>query len=103
MEGNQQKMREALGQVRSAAHSYINAYDDEIDKIMSKIVAICDCALSKPARNCDLARDWLQDLYCKFKPPATVREMPPEWVDAVMAFCSWLLAPCGGDEGEGVR
>ena len=57
-------------------------------------------ALSAPPRNCDLARDWLQDLYCKFKPPATVRrEMPPEWVDAVMAFCKWLLAPAAQEGG----
>ena len=46
MQGNRMEIREALGQVRSSAHSYINAYDDEIDRIMSKIVAICDAALA---------------------------------------------------------
>lgn len=51
-------------------------------------------ALDFPARNCDLARDWLHDLYVHFKPPASVRrEMPPEWVDAIMAFCRWLVKP----------
>lgn len=50
-------------------------------------------ALAAPARNCDIAQDWLRDLYVKFKPPASVkREMPPEWVDAVMSFCRWLVA-----------
>ena len=50
-------------------------------------------ALAAPARNCDIAQDWLHDLYVNFKPPADVkREMPPEWVDAVMAFCRWLVA-----------
>jgi hypothetical protein len=53
-----------------------------------------------PCRNCDVAQDWLRDLYVNFKPPASVkREMPPEWVDAVMAFCRWLVAPATEKEG----
>ncbi len=69
--------------------------------LLRKCVKRANAALSEPQRNCDLARDWLQDLYCKFKPPATVRrEMPPEWVDAVMAFCRWLLAPAAERKGE---
>ena len=57
-------------------------------------------ALAAPVRNCDVARDWLH-LYIHFKPPATVRrEMPPEWVDAVMAFCKWLVAQAKDTKGE---
>ena len=52
--GNAAVMREALVGLARAVRAYINAYDDEIDRIMSKIVAICDCALSAPARNCDV-------------------------------------------------
>ena len=63
---------------------------------------IINDALSAPPRNCDIARDWMHDLYCKFKPPATVRrEMPPEWVDAVMEFCKWLLSTATERKGEG--
>ena len=59
-----------------------------------------DAALAAPPRNCDIARDWMRDLYAHFKPPASVkREMPPEWVDAVMAFCRWLVAPAKEKEG----
>ena len=57
-------------------------------------------ALAAPPRNCDLARDWIRDLYAHFQPPASIkREMPPEWVDSVMAFCRWLLSPATEKEG----
>lgn len=103
--GNMALMREALETVikvgyphnfqREAPH--IRGYCYEITKAIEK----CFAALSAPPRNCDVARDWLHDLYVKFKPPASVRrEMPPEWVDAVMAFCCWLVKPVkeGGAE-----
>ena len=49
-------------------------------------------ALARPLRNCDMAKDWME-LYCQFKPPKGMREMPPEWVDCLMAFCMKLTAP----------
>jgi len=48
---------------------------------------------SKPKRNCDVGNDWLKDFYCHFKPPKGMREMPPEWVDAITEFCKWLVSP----------
>ena len=91
---NNNKLREALVEIlRLAKVADYDAGRDWNDDITAKIIDIADRALAAPARNCDLARDWLLDLYAKFKPPATVRrEMPPEWVDAVMAFCRWLVA-----------
>ena len=99
--GNAAAMREALGKIVELAKEWGNHdYDPAIT--LGLIIDRADTALSAPARNCDLARDWLQDLYCNFKPPAAVRrEMPPEWVDAVMAFCKWLLAPAAERKGNG--
>ena len=51
--GNMAKMREALTRVRKMSASYINCHDDEIDRVMTKIVATCDSALAEPPRNCD--------------------------------------------------
>lgn len=119
--GNEAAMREALVIAKKAIcnHARANHTCDSLAWETSTINANCGdilCAhrdlceaktaiqkaLFAPARNCDLARDWLQDLYCKFKPPAIVRrEMPPEWVDAVMAFCKWLLALADERKGEG--
>ncbi len=66
----------------------------------SDILEKIDAALAAPPRNCDLARDWMRDLYAHFQPPASIkREMPPEWVDSVMAFCRWLVAPATVQEG----
>ena len=47
-------MREALTRVKKIAASYINCHDDEIDGVMTEIVAICDSALAAPPRNCDV-------------------------------------------------
>lgn len=93
---NAAAMREALRTLRS------NIYRDEYgdahiapDIIVEEVI---DRALAEPARNCDVASDWLQDLYVHFRPPCR-REMPPEWVDAIMAFCKWLVSPAekGGE------
>ena len=54
-------------------------------------IAENNAALSATACNCDLCEDWLA-LYVNFRPPKGMREMPPEWVDAVAAFCKWLKA-----------
>lgn len=97
--GNAAALREALEHVEKLAREFAvgNYYVSDFPKMLLDAIRP---ALSAPPRNCDLARDWLQDLYCNFKPPATVRrEMPPEWVDAVMAFCKWLLAPATEREG----
>lgn len=101
--GNAATMREALVKLREIANVAFEKKREGVETVNmpQAIWYWCGKALSAPARNCDLARDWLQDLYCNFKPPATVRrEMPPEWVDAVMAFCKWLLAPAER-KGEG--
>ena len=102
--GNSAAMREALVWMSERMNAAVHDGSFDCYEALRKIEA----ALSAPARNCDLARDWLQDLYCKFKPPAAVRrEMPPEWVDAVMAFCKWLLAPAAelkkDGKGDGAR
>lgn len=47
------KLREALTRVKKIAASYINCHDDEIDRVMTEIVATCDSALAEPVRNCD--------------------------------------------------
>lgn len=88
--GNAAKLREAL------EHLLHGEYRDRCE-----VTNIAHSALSAPPRNCDLAQDWIRDIYAHFQPPASVkREMPPEWVDAVMAFCRWLVAPAteGGDK-----
>lgn len=119
MEGNQIKIRDALLALRNRFNNNVMAYQDRYFKfsgwhwhkkaaeaarwrdVFHELREVCDAALSTPARNCDLARDWLQDLYCHFKPPANFkREMPPEWVDAIMAFCRWLLTPAAERKGE---
>lgn len=95
--GDCARLREALQTI----HDRVNALDEECGVDPVEIRDIARAALAAPARNCDLARDWLHDLYANFKPPASVRrEMPPEWVDAVMAFCRWLVKPAkeGGAE-----
>ena len=103
--GNCAKLREALEAARRTLKLvYENAVEFIQPRLADEIIhtgSAVEAALAAPARNCDLAHDWLQDLYCKFKPPATVRrEMPPEWVDAVMAFCKWLVAQAEDTEGE---
>ncbi len=102
-ENNMTVVREALVAIQKLVQANIAA--DEFDdleplKEYVQIRDICNAALSAPPRNCDIAQDWLRDLYVKFKPPASVkREMPPEWVDAVMAFCRWLVAPATEKDG----
>lgn len=92
--GNSAALREALKRIVAASIVAKNANAPEwILQRMADIFAMATTALSAPPRNCDIAQDWLHDLYVKFKPPASVkREMPPEWADAVMAFCRWLVA-----------
>ena len=92
--GDAAKLRAALKRIVAASIVAKNANAPEwILQRMADIFAMATTALAAPARNCDIAQDWLHDLYVKFKPPASVkREMPPEWVDAVMAFCRWLVA-----------
>ena len=41
-------MREALTRIRDMAASYINCHDDEIDKVMTDIVAVCDSSVAAP-------------------------------------------------------
>ena len=45
------KLREALTRVKKIAASYINCHDDEIDRVMTEIVATCDSALAEPVKN----------------------------------------------------
>lgn len=54
---NAAKMREALTRVKKMAASYINCHDDEIDRVMTDIVATCDSALSVPLRNCEVGTE----------------------------------------------
>lgn len=78
---------------------YLDCYDKQ-KETLSQEIDKARAALAAPPRNCDIAQDWLHDLYVYFNPPASVkREMPPEWVDAVMAFCRWLVAPATKKEG----
>ena len=65
-----------------------------------KILLIVEHALATPARNCDVGEDWLKDFYCHFKPPKGMREMPPEWVDAITEFCKWLVSPVNSRMGN---
>ena len=112
--GDCAKLREALVRCRNCAQmipqfvqasrperSFLNAAADYAILILQDVAD----GLAAPPRNCDIAQDWLHDLYVNFKPPASVkREIPPEWVDAVMAFCRWLVAPAtekeGGNDGR---
>ena len=99
--GNAAAIREALDALKSLSKSHGTDLPEDVRALLGEMAFTINDALAAPARNCDLARYWLQDLYCNFKPPATVRrEMPPEWVDAVMAFCQWLLAPATERKGE---
>ena len=90
--------------LREALVMFVRAYEqtDEMANIEDTAEAyeLARAALAAPPRNCDLARDWMRDLYAHFQPPASIkREMPPEWVDAVMAFCRWLVAPATEQKG----
>lgn len=100
--GDAAKLREALKRawlfVSATRESFAFVHEGRIER--DKLCEDIDAALAAPPRNCDLARDWMRDLYAHFQPPASVkREMPPEWVDAVMAFCRWLIAPATEQEG----
>lgn len=48
------KLRKALTRVKKIAASYINCHDDEIDRVMTEIVATCDSALAEPVKNCEV-------------------------------------------------
>ena len=96
--GDRAKLREALEKVIEITNKEWDAHRET--SAMWEMWEICTAALAAPPRNCDLARDWMRDLYAHFKPPASIkREMPPEWVDSVMAFCRWLVAPATEKEG----
>jgi len=98
--GNFAALREALCEILSYIESFHKYIIPGKGEKLTALFAVADTirdkarvALAAPPRNCDIAQDWLRDLYVNFKPPASVRrEMPPEWVDAVMAFCRWLVA-----------
>ena len=94
--GNAAKLREALKAIGGLCAGLMPTWDGAVGRIKD----MAETAIAAPPRNCDLARDWMRDLYAHFKPPASIkREMPPEWVDAVMAFCRWLVAPATEKEG----
>lgn len=99
--GNMAAMRHALAIVYDWILKAGNVYGyPDTEQKRRQLYDMMTKALAAPARNCDVARDWLH-LYAHFKPPATVRrEMPPEWVDAVMAFCKWLVAQAKDAKGE---
>ena len=88
------KMRWALEFVRGELLGVINGGSTSSLKCLTVIE---NALVDSPARNCDVGSDWLNDFYCKFHPPKGMREMPPEWVDAVTAFCKWLVAPAKGE------
>ena len=104
MEANNTKaMREALENSNGLLEEL--AAIGEWGESAREQIAENNAALAAPARNCDIARDWIRDLYAHFQPPASIkREMPPEWVDSVMAFCRWLVAHAtkleGGSDGS---
>lgn len=83
------KMREALRFVRDE----FRALQDGSVLSSDKILAVVEDALNTPVRNCDFGTDWLEDFYCFFTPPKGMREMPPEWVDCITAYCKWLVTP----------
>ena len=94
--GDAAKLREALKAIGGLCAGLMPTWDGAVGRIKD----MAETAIAAPPRNCDLARDWMRDLYAHFKPPASIkREMPPEWVDAVMAFCRWLVAPATEKEG----
>ena len=97
MSNSVEQMREALKAVIEYSNLVLKSgmfHRQHLEQIVKK----CENAVSTPLRNCDVANDWIQDLYVNFKPPKSVRrEMPPEWVDAVMCFCKWILS--NADEG----
>lgn len=88
-----EKMREALRivhNVLSKAHCDEQPIPTEE---LVKTLTVVEEALDLPVRNCDFGTDWLEDFYCYFNPPKGMREMPPEWVDCLTAYCKWLVAP----------
>ena len=114
--GNVAVIREALKILRDDArefhHQILNSTHSEIvDKYtcekkgfgasnkLRRSITLANRALNESLRNCDVGSDWLRDFYCHFKPPKGVREMPPEWVDALVAFCKWLVAKAPTEEG----
>ena len=87
------KMREALKTVHNVlSKAHCDTQPIPTDELVNALTVIED-ALNTPLRNCDIGTKWLEDFYCYFKPPKGMREMPPEWVDCIMAYCMWLVAP----------
>ena len=89
MADNCSEMREALEYVRDTMLELQNGGSAST----LKILLVVEHALATPVRNCDVGENWLKDFYCHFKPPNGMREMPPEWVDAITEFCKWLVSP----------
>lgn len=87
--GNASAMREALENSNGLLEEL--AMIGEWGESAREQIAENNASLAAPPRNCDLCKDWLA-LYVNFRPPKGMREMPPEWVDAVAAFCKWLKA-----------
>lgn len=106
MEANDMKtMRDALTRVREMAASYINCHDDEIDGVMTGIVAACNSALAAPPRNCDLplvvdgpADNNADKVWWVFK-----QAHPDAYFDVpgLLRCIEWLLAPAKKRKGEG--
>ena len=93
--GNAAKMREALLKIVRE----LNSLDEScaVDPVDIRVIAME--ALAESQRNCDNAATWL-DMYKNFHAPKGMREMPPEWVDAIAAFCKWILATAERGRGD---
>ena len=89
--GNVAKMREAAEAARSFVVNLEIEPHSHLDDVASELLARIDAALAAPERNCDKAKVGL-DLYKHFRAPEGMREMPPEWVDAIASFCNWVVA-----------
>lgn len=94
------KLREALTRVKKIAASYINCHDDEIDRVMTEIVATCDSALAEPVRNCDLYKTKEEAQEAFLKEPCD-HPCGNCWVEDINNECGveWLLAHATEKEG----
>lgn len=95
------KLREALTRVKKIAASYINCHDDEIDKVMTEIVATCNSALAEPVRNCDLYKT-KEEAQEAFLEEACNHPCGNCWVEDINNECGveWLLANATEKEGD---
>lgn len=95
---NEAKVREALSDACYAIFNFLKTQNGGYEE-MANALDKAKAALAAPPRNCDDVVTWL-DLYSHFHPPKGMREMPPEWVDAITAFCQWLVAPAKERKGD---